>query len=228
MKILVLMLLYSACGLAQITASFQPQPVSTFKAVFGSANKKLTLFEVEICNAGSNMGVVHAGAIQSVAQEKGIPTLSPLLVSSVILSARNHSILRAVLDTSKWVALAATVLTGSDLIAANTAFRAALPLVAQSAPLVSEFLAGRIIDPISVQEGMLHGLIQVGPGSCESRLMLASVPSKTAPIANSTPVVIKSSFSLGSQVSPGGDVSPQEQSAPSDHSLALPIALQSN
>ena len=159
---------------AQVTAAFEPQPPEVFKAVFGSNNKKITLYQVEVCNDGTSAATIHAGRIYAAAQAKGIATVSALLVGAVILGAENKSWLRLSIDLARWGAWAATVLTGSSVLSAPASFKAALPLIAEGNAAAASYLTGKVIDPGPVERQFLNGMMELAPGACSSSLMMAS------------------------------------------------------
>lgn len=172
--ILIALLIAAAPARAQVTAALEPQPPEVFKAVFGSNNKKITLYQVEICNNGPASATIHAGRIYAAAQAKGIPTISALLVGAVVLGAENRSWLRMSIDVARWGAWAATVLTGSNALSVPATLKAAMPLIAEGNSAAATYLLGKVVDPGPIQRQFLDGLMQLSPGACQSSLLMAS------------------------------------------------------
>lgn len=160
-------------GLAEITATFTPQSEATFKAVFGSRIKGVALVQVEICNGGMAMVNVHAGRVFQAAQSKGLLTVSPILVGPTLFRSERRGWMSVTLEVAHWLSWGATVLTGSDVVSANRAVRAALPLISQGAAELGGRLRANRNDLSLVHRSFLDGVIPIPPASCESRLLLA-------------------------------------------------------
>lgn len=170
----ILLMLFAVGAKAQISASFQPQDSSTFKSALGVNNKRLQFYEVEICNGGPTSTVVHSGLVLAAAQKAGVPTISPLLVSSIIRSTDNKNWLTISTDVFRGAAFVGTILMGSKVVAASPGVQTAIPLVAQFVPAAVSFLSAKKPDLSGLESQFLSGLLEVGPNSCQSRLLLAT------------------------------------------------------
>ncbi len=170
MKTLLAVALAALSASAQVTASFSPQPLASFRAAFGSKVRGVAIYDVQVCSKAA--ADVAAGVVMQAAQTK-FSTVNAVLNDATVRQARS---------ANKWVKASRIleVLSGlATIFGVSGAFqvgKGALTVLASLPPVAHElqgYFEGQAPPPAGAYSGsMLQGLIHVAPNSCEGRLLL--------------------------------------------------------
>jgi len=171
--LILCMCLIGGTASAQIEMSLFPQPPDIFKTVFGSSGNGYILWQADICNLSAETTTVHAGKIYIAAHKNDIPTISPLLISSVIRRAESRNWIRIFVRAAKWGSLTAAILSGTDAVNLSDTVRGILPLSVQTFDSVGRELETDLPDTAVIQRSFLDGLMELSGGACAYKLLMS-------------------------------------------------------
>ena len=167
----------------QIELALTPQPEEIFKTVFGSDPNGYVLWQADVCNLSKDETVTfHAGRMNIAAQKIGIPTVSALLVPSVVRRAERRSWISIAIKTGRFLAITGSILTASEALRIGKTARAILPIMAEFTESAVHDLEQELPDTSIVQSAFMNGIMELPPGACAEKLMMSGATDIREPV----------------------------------------------